>query len=113
MISFDIKVPSRPGRRLRVLVRDSAWINKGDLPLLKKGYLAKGWFKASLGKVYIGTVAIAEPDLTLEVVSHECGHAAWHLTSVGGLPPDEEEQVTMAGKLTEKVWERIQKEMTK
>jgi hypothetical protein len=103
-LTFTIKVPRHPGRRLRVLVRPPAWVAQGIK--LGKGYEAAGWFQASKGRVMVGTIALSCPDLNL--VAHECCHAAWHLA--GGEGADEERVCLLSGELTKKVWARLAKE---
>lgn len=103
MTTITIKVPRHPGRTLRILVRDPAWVAKGvDLG---RGYEAAAWFQASRpGARSIGRIALSKIDINL--VAHECCHAAWHLT--GG--SDEERVCLLTGELTAKVWARLQKE---
>jgi hypothetical protein len=101
-LSTTIKVPRHPGRRLRILVRDPAWVAKG-VDCGKKGYEAAAWFWASKGKVLAGTIALSKVDLNL--VAHECCHAAWFLA---GSHADEERVCLLTGELTAKVWARLQ-----
>ena len=104
MKTFTIKVPRHPGRNIRIIVADRAWVAKGfDGEPLMKGYEAAAWFHPSLRAKYrVGTIALSSVDLNL--VAHECCHAAHHL---GG---DEERVCLLTGELTTKVWERLTKE---
>jgi len=100
-----VKVPRRPGRRIRILLRDPAWVAKG-VPC-GKGYEAAAWFQASrAGTSTIGTIALSKIDLNLVV--HECTHAAFELVAKGPVPGDEESICTLAGELSAKVWARLQ-----
>jgi hypothetical protein len=99
-----VKVPGYRSLRLRVLVREPAWIAKGVK--VAKGYKAHAWFQASKQPTLLGTVALSA--INLEYVIHECGHAAWELIDKM-LPEDEREEavVTLTGELATRVWLRL------
>lgn len=101
-LTLSIKVPRHPGKRLRILVRSPAWVAK-DVDCGKKGYDAAAWFQASAGKSLVGTIALSAIDLNL--VAHECCHAAWFLAGRGA---DEERVCLLTGELTTKVWAALQ-----
>lgn len=84
-------------------MRDPAWVAKGvDLG---RCYQAVAWFQPSkAGSKSIGRIALSRVDLNL--VAHECCHAAWHLTNGA----DEERACLLTGELTAKVWARLQEE---
>jgi len=95
-----IKVTGHRGLRLRILVRDPAWVAKGIK--CAKGFKAKAWFQASKQPTLLGTIALSAVDL--EYVTHECCHAAWELA---GPEHDEETIATLTGELTLKVWLKL------
>lgn len=99
-IRITVKVPKYPTRKLVVLVKPAAWVAKGVV-LDRKGYEAAAWFLPSSGKILVGTIALSKIDLNL--VAHECCHAAWHLAA-----PDEERVCQLAGDLTARVWLKLQ-----
>jgi hypothetical protein len=101
-ITLKVRVPrvkKGPQMSLDVLVRSPAWVSQTFDPERCKRYSARAWFQAER---HGGTIALSS--VNLELVAHECLHAAW---SILGSRPDEEELADMTGKLTAKVWKAL------
>ena len=121
-LDLIVTVPGHPRWAITVVVRSPSVIAKA--PKLSDGYKAAAWFHGvkkptSLGLfdkpdvLLIGAIGLSAVDL--ELVAHECAHAAFHCyrlrmrVSAG----HEEFVSTIAGALTKRVWKALQKASTK